>query len=639
MKSKTITKLFDNKQIKLHKIICLLLFFILFISGCKSDTTKDVKIKDIAAWLNEIIPDTIKEDINLPSTHPEHGGVITWKSFNPSVISDSGEILIDSSIEEVMLEYTIEFKDNSFTYYIVINVVGVSIDNIGDLFWSQFSKVISRDYKVTDSYMDYYTVKWTSSNESIFSNTGKYTAPFMDTTITINYEVSSNDGLEKKQYSKEIIVIGMNSSQKEEYIKEKIKNYFNNNFVIKEEVLLPTSIDINGVKLKWEDPNKKTVTKLEDVSTNIIPKVGVFLTCTVNTSNETFTFEMLFQSVEANEETNFRIIKSVELVKEMKVGWNLGNTFDSPNETAWGNPKTTKQMIDEVKKAGFNVIRFPVTWEGHFDPITYKIDEAWFNRVQEVINYIIDEDTFVILNMHHERWNSTSYNNQTKASLIMEKLWTQIGTRFKDYDEHLIFEGMNEPRIYEGTDSVQWSGTAESFAVINHLNNVFVNTIRNLDGNNKYRHLMITTNGAGTSDAILSNLSVMNDQYVIVSVHAYTPYDFAHDKTTVTTWSKTNTSQTKAIDDVFARLNKYFISKGIPVIMGEFSSRDKNNLSSRLEWLDYYLDKANSLGIPCVWWDTGQEQTIENMTFSIFNRRKLTWLFPEIVEMLVNKTK
>ena len=182
-------------------------------------------------------------------------------------------------------------------------------------------------------------------------------------------------------------------------------------------------------------------------------------------------------------------------------------------------------------------------------------------------------------------------------------------------------------------------GNQESFDCINHLNNVFVNTIRGLGGNNRYRHLMITTNGAGTSEAILSNLDIINDDYVIVSVHAYTPYDFAHDKTTITSWSVNNLSQTKSIDDVFNRLNNHFISKGIPVIMGEFASRDKNNLSSRLAWLEYYLDKAVSLGIPCVWWDTGQFKSDENMTFSIFNRNTLEWLFPEIVEMLVSKTK
>ena len=104
-----------------------------------------------------------------------------------------------------------------------------------------------------------------------------------------------------------------------------------------------------------------------------------------------------------------RDIPSVELVKEIKIGWSLGNTLDSTAagitaETAWGNKKTTKEMITAVKDAGFNAIRVPVTWGTHMDAEN-NVDEEWMNRVQEVVDYAYSQDMFVILNIHHEDWH------------------------------------------------------------------------------------------------------------------------------------------------------------------------------------------------------------------------------------------
>jgi len=72
-----------------------------------------------------------------------------------------------------------------------------------------------------------------------------------------------------------------------------------------------------------------------------------------------------------------RDISAIDLVKEIKIGWNLGNTLDAPTETAWGNPRTTKAMIEKVREMGFNAVRVPVTWDTHIGPAPdYKIDET-----------------------------------------------------------------------------------------------------------------------------------------------------------------------------------------------------------------------------------------------------------------------
>src|SRR5690625_1394909 len=149
-----------------------------------------------------------------------------------------------------------------------------------------------------------------------------------------------------------------------------------------------------------------------------------------------------------------RDIPSIELMQEYNNGWNIGNTLDATNasltgkspeafETAWGNPVTTKEMIKKVKDGGFNLIRIPVTWDEHLgESPNYEIEERWFNRVQEVVDYAYDLDLYVILNIHHEGWHFPSKENFDKAKDILTKVWTQIADRFKDYDERILFEAM-----------------------------------------------------------------------------------------------------------------------------------------------------------------------------------------------------
>lgn len=233
-----------------------------------------------------------------------------------------------------------------------------------------------------------------------------------------------------------------------------------------------------------------------------------------------------------------RDISSIELIKEFNNGWNLGNTLDATDpalagespekfETAWGNPVTTPELIEKVKDGGFNLIRIPVTWNEHIGSApNYDINEDWLNRVQEVVDYAYDLDLYVILNLHHEEWHFPSYDNLDQAKTILVKVWEQIAERFKDYNERLIFEALNEPRMKR--TEVEWTGgTAEARDVINQLNQAFLETIRNSSGNNPLRHTMLPTYAASASDQVLNDLIVPEDDKVIVSVHSYSPYNFA----------------------------------------------------------------------------------------------------------------
>lgn len=334
-----------------------------------------------------------------------------------------------------------------------------------------------------------------------------------------------------------------------------------------------------------------------------------------------------------------RDIPSIELIKEFSVGWNLGNTLDATggmllsSETSWGNPKTKKEVFDAVKEAGFDIVRIPVTWQNHMGPEPdYKIHDMWLDRVQEVVDYAIDDGLYVILNLHHEDWNFPSYDNFEKANTILTSVWRQIAGRFKDYDEHLIFEAMNEPRM-KGTQYEWTGGTAEARDVINKLNQSFVDTVRASGGNNKYRHLMIPTYAASSDPNTWKDFVIPDDDKVIVSIHAYTPYNFALNKNGTSKWSADNKQDTYDIDNLMNNIYNLFISKGQAVILGEFGAMDKDNLEDRVNWARYYVQKASETGVPCLWWDNGAF-TGDGELFGLLDRRNYTWVYPEIVEAL-----
>lgn len=343
---------------------------------------------------------------------------------------------------------------------------------------------------------------------------------------------------------------------------------------------------------------------------------------------------------EENKIKEMRDLTGTQLVQELKIGWNLGNTLDATGgtkddplsaETSWGNPKTTEDMIKAVKEKGFNVIRVPVTWTGHLgDAPDYKINEEWLNRVQEVVNYVINNDLYCIINLHHEDWHFPSYDNLEPAKAELVAIWKQIAARFEGYDEHLIFEGMNEPRMVD-TPS-EWSGgNPEARDVVNQLNATFVDTIRNSGGNNPKRCVMIPTYAAATTTNVLSEFVIPEDDKVIVSIHAYTPYNFALNAKG--TFDYDPVGDAAQIETLMQTLNQYFLQKGHAVIIGEFGARNKYNTEDRCEWATAYTSAASKVGIPCIWWDNNAFNSGE--AFGLYNRAAMKWEYPEIVDALM----
>lgn len=336
-----------------------------------------------------------------------------------------------------------------------------------------------------------------------------------------------------------------------------------------------------------------------------------------------------------------------ELVSKITIGWNLGNTMDSVNcnwltnkvdyETGWGNVKTTKSMIDEVKKAGFNTLRLPVSWGEHMDA-NGKIDKEWLDRVQEIVDYAYDNNMYVILNTHHENgWIKLDEGSASAVAKKFKYLWKQIAERFKDYDEKLIFEALNEPRT-EGSAKEWTGGTPAEYEQLNKLYKAFVQTVRAGDSYNKTRFLIVTPYAASSSYSAMAGLEIPDDDRIIVSVHAYLPYNVALNRGSAD--KALTDSYKREIDSAFSNIDKVFLSKGIPVIMDEFGTLNKSNTKERVETAKYYLSVSESYGVPCCWWDNGTNCGPEQGEgFGLLDRKNLEWFYPEIVKALTSSVK
>ena len=335
---------------------------------------------------------------------------------------------------------------------------------------------------------------------------------------------------------------------------------------------------------------------------------------------------------------------AIDFVKSLKLGWNVGNTLDAvgsadlSSETSWGQPKVTPELMDYLKEAGFTSVRIPVSWGRHTDG-NYTIDPEWMSRVTEAVDYALDNGLYVILNSHHDcDFYYPTEEKYENSERYIKTLWKQIAENFKDYDERLVFESMNEPRL-TGTNKEWWfrdndpEGVA-SIEVICKLNQVFVDTVRATGGTNSTRYLMVPSNAAAPQNALNSAFTMPSDPAgegrLIVSVHAYSPYDFAMNKKGYNEWDGSKVNELYFMD----QLSEKFIKNGYGVVIGEFGATNKNNLEDRVEWAKCYTEKARQFSISCFLWDNGGIKSGEE-NFGMINRRDLWVYYPELLEQLV----
>lgn len=366
---------------------------------------------------------------------------------------------------------------------------------------------------------------------------------------------------------------------------------------------------------------------------------------------------------------------ATEIAKEMMPGWNLGNTMEAAvtwgsnpaavfnnngglaSETAWQPTKTTQQIIDFVKAQGFHSIRIPCAWVlGHISNATnYTIDAIWMARVKEIIDYCINDGLYVILNDHWDGgWLEGNINatgtTKTKNKEVLKAIWTQIATEFKDYDEHLVFAGLNEPNV-------------EQQSVVTSLveyEQVFIDAVRATEGNNAKRLLVVQGPSTDTEKTCNWMTNKMpNDPIgnkLAIEIHFYYPWNFwgmekdeswgnmfyywgSGNHVSGSTHNATygEESDMKALAD---RLKTCFVDKGIPVINGEYGVIWRKNISGANESqekhnasIKAYYKTMNKLcmerGIVPFAWDTN---STGNNQMTIINRSNLTIYNPYMME-------
>lgn len=320
-----------------------------------------------------------------------------------------------------------------------------------------------------------------------------------------------------------------------------------------------------------------------------------------------------------------RFSTSRELLQFMKIGWNLGNTLDAPfGETSWHNPVTTKEMIDKIKSAGFNLLRIPVSWHCHVgESPEYIIDKSFLQRVGEVVDYGIDNDMAVIINIHHDdRMVCPTDEGHDESERYIKAIWTQLADHFGGYDQRLVFECLNEPRMirtsHEWHLDLRQEESQKAVAYLNGFNQLFVDAVRSSGKNNAMRYLMVSSYAANPMYACMEEYRFPIDpsKRLIQSVHSYSPYNLClNHQSDIAKFTEKDRIEVRRIME---RLNKRFVSNGIDVIIGEIGILNKNNPDARKAWASYFIGEAKKAGIVCVWWDNHNERS-----FGLLNRHSL----------------
>ncbi|PKQ46632.1 cellulase family glycosylhydrolase [Confluentibacter flavum] len=336
---------------------------------------------------------------------------------------------------------------------------------------------------------------------------------------------------------------------------------------------------------------------------------------------------------------------AVELAAKIKLGWNIGNTLEAiGGENAWGNPNITKEYVETIKNLGFNAVRLPCSWDQFSNQTTAKIDQVWMDRVKEVVQYCVDNDMYVLLNIHWDGgWLEKNCTPAKKESVNAKQkaFWEQIATAMRDFDEHLMFASANEPEVHDAVE----------MEVLHSYHQTFVNTVRATGGRNSYRVLVIQ--GPGTnierSDELMDMPTDEIEGRMMAEVHYYTPSQFCILFEDVSWgnmayyWGEGYHSEIEpernatygeedAVDASMALAKTKFVDKGVPVILGEYGVYRRDNAqyvpqdleahnNSVDHWIRYVTKQAIANGLIPFWWDTGG--AVDRANFTVKDQRTI----------------
>lgn len=349
---------------------------------------------------------------------------------------------------------------------------------------------------------------------------------------------------------------------------------------------------------------------------------------------------------------------AIDFVKAMGNGWNLGNTLDAYGETTkanttmsselcWGEASTTEDIIKFGYTNGYKTIRIPISWYNHISGDDYKISEEWMKRVKTIVNWAMDAGYYVIINSHHDVRADMSTpivhgegyivrNTEadiTESKAFLTAIWTQICESFNNsYDEHLIFETLNEPRNAGATD--EWEPTSEAeFTILNEYNKMILDIIRASGGNNAKRFVMIPSLCTGmdtpTNNTYFKLPTDSASDKLILTVHSYIMGVDQNDSG-VTFSDELKITLTNQIE----KLNNGYVKWSVPVVMGETGCFRNRNKTERIKWITYQTELTNKYGISVLYWDTNGDY---DWGMGEINRKTLAINEQDFVDVLLNK--
>ncbi|UCM89417.1 cellulase family glycosylhydrolase [Streptomyces marincola] len=311
---------------------------------------------------------------------------------------------------------------------------------------------------------------------------------------------------------------------------------------------------------------------------------------------------------------------AMDAVEAMQPGWNLGNSLDAvgADETAWGNPRITEELLENVRAQGFNSIRIPVTWGQHQAPGDHALDPDHLDRVAEVVDWALDDGFWVMLNIHHDSWQwiSSMPADREGVRARYDAMWEQLAERFRDAPDRLVFESVNEPQ-FSGS-----SGDAENAELLHELNTSFHEIVRGSGGRNDDRLLVLpslhTSADQARLDELMATFDVLDDPNLIATVHYYGYWPFSVNVAGGTRFDEV------ARDDMtgmFQRVRDTFVARGIPVVIGEYGllgfDRHTGTVQQgeKLKFFELFGHYARTHGVTTMLWDNGQH----------FHRTGFTW--------------
>lgn len=319
--------------------------------------------------------------------------------------------------------------------------------------------------------------------------------------------------------------------------------------------------------------------------------------------------------------------KAEKITKMLGFGWNLGNHFDSydGNNASnnykitwskdcpyWDGVNPTEDLYKNLAKAGVQTVRIPATW-GPYEDMTdgnYTIDAQYMETIKKNVLWAKNNGLNVVLNTHHDEYwqdayqagNNAATNEQLKDRIY--KTWTQIAGAFKEEGDYLILETFNELNHNWATPN------SKELAIMNEWNQVAVNAIRNVGGENATRWIAVPSYQANPGLAMNKDFVLPTDpaNRLIVAVHCYDPYNFTLADPLIEPWGHNagNSWDEKNITDLLGKLKATFIDNDIPCYLGEFGCSIHTSTlgeNCRAYYLEYFCRAAYFAGLAVTLWD------------------------------------